>query len=118
MATDIFDRTHPGYQRPCIRPDCPAAYNAADVANGVPGSADGWRMFGAVVMGQVCPDHAGPVVSGAHLPSWQQRADESVSGIRCSCGWRWLPGRLATQGEHQSEWVAHLIDVTKENPDG
>lgn len=112
LALPEIDRADPGYQRHCIRPDCPAAFNILDVMDGL-ASAAGWRQFRSVISGYICPAHAGPVIDESHLPSWIRAAGQrSTVGIACSCNWEWRPRNPpATHGEHQAEWVAHLISL-------
>lgn len=99
-ALPEIDRTDPGYQRHCVRPDCKAAFNALDAEDGLVSLA-GWRQF-RVLIGYICPEHSGPVIDGSHLPSWgHDPADDVVKSIVCSCGWSWSPV--------QDQWVAHLM---------
>jgi hypothetical protein len=122
MADDMWtaDRTDPGYLRHCVRPDCTATYNVLDVMEGR-ARATGWRMFRTVILGQICPDHAGPVISGEHLPHWGRwPEDDAVKSIVCACGWDWVPPHYpAVQHEYQDAWVAHLASLDAGRvPDG
>jgi hypothetical protein len=107
------DRTDPGYLRHCVRPDCAATYNALDVMEGCAGAGAGWRMFSRVILGQICPDHAGPVISGEHLARWGRWPEEDiVRSIVCACSWEWAPSRYpAVHHEYQDQWVAHLASL-------
>ena len=115
MTPDAWtpDRDDPGYLRHCVRPDCTATYNALDVMDGVAGSGAGWRMFSRVILGQICPAHAGPVISGEHLPQWGRTpGDDVVRSITCACGWEWAPASYpAVHHEYQDQWVTHLIGL-------
>jgi hypothetical protein len=112
-ALPEIDRADPGYLRHCVRPDCKAAFNALDVMEGR-ASAAGWRQF-RVLIGYICPEHAGPVTDGTHQPSWgRDPADDVVKSIICSCGWEWSPyprAMVAVQHEYQDQWVAHLMSL-------
>ena len=111
---DEIDRTDPGYQRHCARPDCAAAFNILDVMDGR-AKATGWRLLRSVVQGYICPDHAAPVINGSHRPSWGRDPDDDVvRSIICACGWTWSPWSdigvmVAVQHQYQDAWLAHLI---------
>ena len=100
----------PKVPRHCLLPACEASFDIVAVFSGVD-AANGWRLlsfFGAVYL---CPAHAGPCVSGRHLPSWLDRsAAVGMTGIGCACGWKWRPSAPSTMGDHRDEWVAHLAD--------
>lgn len=105
-----IDRTHPGYLRHCVRPDCKAKFNILDAMDGHDAEA-GWLIFRSVILGYICPAHAGPVADGSHLPKWGRNPDDDVvRSINCACGWSWSPPRMvAVQHEYQDQWLAHLI---------
>lgn len=96
--------------RDCLLPDCKASFDIRDVFAGID-AANGWRLlkfFGAVYL---CPDHAGLCVSGRHVPSWSDLgAARGLTGVGCSCGWKWRPEEPSTMGEHRDKWAAHLAD--------
>jgi hypothetical protein len=112
LAMPEIDRSAPGYQRHCIRQDCPAAFNILDIMEGH-ASAVGWRQFRSVILGYICPAHAGPVTDGSHQPSWGRSPDDDVvRSVTCTCGWDWVPPTMVTvQHEYQDQWVAHLVAI-------
>lgn len=105
-------RLDPGYQRHCIRPDCDRAFNIYDVMNGDEAAAPGWRQLTRVVCGYLCPEHAAPCADGSHVPRWL--ASEDIAVIGCTCGGFSYSRDGDTAGMYQAQWIAHLIDVTKE----
>jgi hypothetical protein len=108
----ISAEVHPGELRHCLRTDCQASFNIVAVYRGE-ARADRWRLVRATGAGYLCPSHAGPCISGEHLPDWLDRdAPAGMTGIRCACGWLWKPDVPSNAGRHHGQWTAHLIDAT------
>jgi hypothetical protein len=118
MTVEELDLSDPGYLRHCLRPDCKASFNIGAVYSGL-ADARGWRLV-KPVNGYLCPSHAGPCISGEHMPDWlvPDMPDGSATGILCSCLWQWKPqpGERATAGRHFGEWAAHLVAATEGLP--
>ena len=101
-----IDRSDPGYQRRCILPGCPAAFNILDAMEGTPEYQPGWHYAPRMFTGYVCPGHSAAVK--AHRPAWV-RVGDRVTGCECSCGrWMWLPGISKTMGEFKQRYVEHV----------
>jgi hypothetical protein len=109
-----IDRADPGYQRPCMIPECPEAFNVLDSMlgppDGNPAAVAGWYHAPRIFTGSLCPRH-GPVALD-HNPQWV-RVNDVVTGCECPCGnWMWLPGIHQTMGAFKDRWAGHVAAMT------